>query len=116
MVFYLKFWGVLGVDLVEVLNFCHQAGFLAKSQREGLITLTFKRGDRFDPRNWRPITLLSSLLVVFAVLNLAFACVASFFGVFRTQITWSSGNRRFYAKCIFFPAISVFLPLIISFL
>ena len=33
MEFYLKFWGLLGVDLVEVLNFCHQAGFLAKSQR-----------------------------------------------------------------------------------
>ena len=45
MEFYLKFWGVLGVDLVEVLNFCHQAGFLAKS----LITLTFKKGDRLDP-------------------------------------------------------------------
>ena len=58
----------------------------------------------------------SSLLVVFAVLNLTFACVASFFGVFRTQITWSPGNRRFYANCIFFLAISVFLPLIISFL
>ena len=59
MEFYLKFWGVLGVDLVEVLNFCHQAGFLAKSQRGGLITLIFKKGDRFDPRNWRPITLLN---------------------------------------------------------
>ena len=35
----------------------------------------------------------SSLLVVFSVLNLAFACVTSFFGVFTTQITWSSGNR-----------------------
>ena len=43
MEFYLKFWGVLGVDLVEVLSFCHQVGFLAKSQRRGLITLTFKK-------------------------------------------------------------------------
>ena len=53
------FWGVVGVDLVEVLNFCHQAGFLAKFQRRGLITLTFKKGDHLDHRNWRPITLLN---------------------------------------------------------
>lgn len=59
MEFYLKFWGVLGEDLVEVLNFCHWAGFLAKSQRRGLITLTFKKGDSFDPHNGRPITLLN---------------------------------------------------------
>ena len=57
MEFYQKFWDVLGGYLVEV-NFCHQAGFLAKSQRRGLITLTFKKGNRLDPCNWRPITLL----------------------------------------------------------
>ena len=56
MEFYLKFWGVLGMDLVEVFNSCHQAGFLAK--RRALIRHTFKKGDRLDPRNWRPITLL----------------------------------------------------------
>ena len=39
-----------------------------------------------------------------------------FFGVFWTQVTWSSGNRRFYVNCIFFLAISVFLPLSVSFL
>ena len=35
------------------------AGFLAKSQRGGLIKLTFKKGDRLDPFDWRPITLLN---------------------------------------------------------
>ena len=49
MKFYLKFWGVLGVDLVEVSNVCHVAGFLAKCQRRALITLTFKKGDRLEP-------------------------------------------------------------------
>ena len=59
MEFYLKFWDVLGADLVEVLNSCFGRGLLAKSQRRGLISLTFKKGDRLDPRNWRPITLLT---------------------------------------------------------
>ena len=58
MEFYLKFWDALGADLVEVLNFCLGRGYLAKSQRHGVISLTFKKGDRLDPRNWRPITLL----------------------------------------------------------
>lgn len=43
MEFYLKFWDVLSVDLVEVLNFCFGRGYLAKSQRHGVISLTLKR-------------------------------------------------------------------------
>ena len=57
--FYLRFWHVLGGDLVAVLNSCFRSGSLALSQRRGVITLSFKRGDRLDPRNWRPITLLN---------------------------------------------------------
>ena len=29
------------------------------SQRRGIISLSFKKGDRLNPRNWRPITLLN---------------------------------------------------------
>ena len=58
--------------------------------------------------------LLPSLLVVFAVLYIAFALCRKSFGVFWTQITWSSGNWCFYANCIFLLPISVFLPLILS--
>ena len=57
--FYLHFWEVLGEDLVEVFNYCFDRGFLTKSQRRGVISLSFKRGDRLDPKNWRPITLLN---------------------------------------------------------
>ena len=57
--FYIHFWDVLGVDLVEVLNFCFSAGFLTRSQRHGVISQTFKKGDRLDPGNWRPISLLN---------------------------------------------------------
>lgn len=59
MEFYLKFWSVLGQDLVEVLNFCHRSGSLSVSQRRGIISLVFKKGDRLDARNWRPISLLN---------------------------------------------------------
>ena len=57
--FYLKFWSVLGQDLVQVLNSCYRAGSLTLSQRRGVISLSFKKGDRLDMRNWRPISLLN---------------------------------------------------------
>ena len=59
MEFYVKFWHVLGEDLVCVLNSCFNDGCLALSQRSGVISLSFKKGDRLDIRNWRPISLLN---------------------------------------------------------
>ena len=49
--FYLKFWNVLGRDLVQVLNYCYRSGSLSLSQRRGVISLAFKKGDRLDMRN-----------------------------------------------------------------
>ena len=57
--FYLKFWDILGRDLVAVLNSCYDSGTMALSQRRGVISLSFKKGDRLDARNWRPISLLN---------------------------------------------------------
>ena len=59
MEFYVKFWDVLGSDLVRVLNSCYDLGSLSLSQRRGVISLVFKKGDRLDARNWRPISLLN---------------------------------------------------------
>ena len=56
--FYQRFWPALGADLVDVFNYCNSHGRLSFSQRSGLITLLYKRGDRMDMKNWRPITLL----------------------------------------------------------
>ena len=56
--FYQRFWPVLGPDLAEVINFSYASGRLSSSQRSGLITLLYKRGDRLEMKNWRPIRLL----------------------------------------------------------
>lgn len=56
--FYLSFWDTMGSDLVDVLNPSPDTGRLPSSQREALITLIFKRGDRLGHKNWRAISLL----------------------------------------------------------
>lgn len=56
--FYKRFWDLLGADMVAVFNESLTLGKLALSQRTGIITLLFKKGNRLDPKNWRPISLL----------------------------------------------------------
>ena len=57
--FYKTFWHILGQDLVDVFNDAISTGCLSVSQRTALITLTFKKGDRLDRKNWRTINLLN---------------------------------------------------------
>ena len=52
--FYIKFWHVIGSDLTEVFNNAYDSDSLSKSQKLGLITLLFKKGDRLNCKNWRP--------------------------------------------------------------
>jgi len=66
MEFYLKFWNVLGEDLVSVHKSCFDSGCLSLSQRRGVISLSFKKGDCLDPRNWRLSTLLNVDLLIIA--------------------------------------------------
>ena len=58
--FYLAFWDLLGSDLVEVYNASLVSGRLPLSQRGALISLIFKKGDRLEHKNRRPISLLNA--------------------------------------------------------
>ena len=59
MEFYLTFWDIIGADLTTVLNDSLDGGLLPLSQRTALISLIFKKGDRLEHKNWRPISLLN---------------------------------------------------------
>ena len=57
---YYKCWDVLGVPLVESLNYSFENGYLTESQRQAIITLLSKtETDREYLKNWRPVSLLN---------------------------------------------------------
>ena len=58
--FYKHFWPLIGPDVTKVFNHSFKHGLLTRSQRRGIITLVFKKGDRSKLQNWRPITLLNT--------------------------------------------------------
>ena len=58
--FYRRFWGLLGQDLVEILNYSFTHGSLSDSQRLGIIRLLYKKDDPLLLKNWRPISLLNT--------------------------------------------------------
>ena len=58
--FYCSFWFILGDDLVDVLNFSLHFGLLPESMRSALIRLLYKKGDKLNLVNWRPISLLNT--------------------------------------------------------
>ena len=57
--FYQTFWPQIKDILVSALNECYVTGMMCNTQRRGLITLLFKKGDSQNLNNWRPITLLN---------------------------------------------------------
>ena len=59
MEFFVAFWQTLSADLVRVLNVAYETGQLSTSQRRGLIIVLYKKNDRLDTKNWRPISLLN---------------------------------------------------------
>ncbi|XP_077060974.1 uncharacterized protein LOC143713527 [Siphateles boraxobius] len=57
--FYLTFWDILAHDLLTVFKELETLDRLPDSFRVGIVTLLYKKGDKTDLRNWRPITLLN---------------------------------------------------------
>ena len=58
--FYKHFWPILGHELTHIYNYAFDHEQLPLTQRRGVISLLFKKGDRTQLQNWRPITLLNT--------------------------------------------------------
>ena len=58
--FYKCFWPDLKNVLIDSLNDGYYKGELSQSQRQGILTLLFKKGDKRVLDNWRPISLLNT--------------------------------------------------------
>lgn len=56
--FYLRFWGLLGPTVLEVLTVILHTGKLGRSMAKGVISLLYKKGDATNLKNWRPLTML----------------------------------------------------------
>lgn len=58
--FYRAFWDELANDLCQLYNTAYEAGHLTDSQKTSILRLLFKKGERSDLKNWRPIALLNT--------------------------------------------------------
>ena len=58
--FYKYFWSDIKELVVESLNNAYTQGELSESQRLGILTLLYKKGDKRKLDNWRPISLLNT--------------------------------------------------------
>ncbi|GBG83590.1 hypothetical protein CBR_g37311 [Chara braunii] len=57
--FYSIFWQSIGKDLVRIYNEVLIGGKLPKNACNGIISVLYKKGDKSEIRNWRPISLLN---------------------------------------------------------
>ncbi len=58
--FYEKFWEELRGTMLEMFKESFSLGVLPPTLREGIVSLLFKKGDKADLKNWRPLSLLGT--------------------------------------------------------
>ena len=57
--FYKTFSATLAPTLTKVFNASREGGALPPTLLQGIISVLYKKASRYDPRNYRPITLLN---------------------------------------------------------
>ncbi|MEW8548721.1 MAG: reverse transcriptase family protein, partial [Candidatus Thiodiazotropha sp.] len=57
--FYKEYWYLIHKDFTKVLRYIFESNTLAPSQYNAMLTLLYKKGEREDIKNWRPISLLN---------------------------------------------------------
>ena len=91
--FYAKFWDRLGPYLCRVLNACYCAGEMCESMKTSNTRVIFKKGDRKNLKNWRPISLLNvDYKICSKVLSLRLSKVLEFI-VYPDQTCSVPGRR-----------------------
>ena len=62
--FYIQFWNTLRHIMLEIYNESHDNGAMPDSQKLSVLTLIYKKGNRAQLKNYRPISLTYCDLVV----------------------------------------------------
>ena len=58
--FYKRFWHLIKVNLLELYNYNFDSGAMSESQTNALLRLLYKKGEKAQLKNWRPISLLNT--------------------------------------------------------